>query len=99
MLDRDGTIGPRQNTNSTQKTRERPNYPSKRTGWPVASATGLCQQRTLALDPRHPAVAVTRRRDRSALILDDTNNSAEPLARVSIFGVADLKQEATRPPI
>jgi len=32
-----------------------------------SATAGTCQQRTLALDPRHPAAAVTRRRDRSAL--------------------------------
>jgi hypothetical protein len=29
---------------------ERPHYPNKRTGWPVASAAGLCQIRTLTAD-------------------------------------------------
>jgi hypothetical protein len=42
---------------------------------------------------------VERRSDRSALIRDGTNNSAEPLARWSIFGAADLIREATPPPI
>jgi hypothetical protein len=28
------------------RTRERPHYPSKRTGWSVASVAGLCQQRS-----------------------------------------------------
>jgi len=31
--------------------RERPHYPSKRTGWPVASAAGLCQKRTFQAVP------------------------------------------------
>src|SRR5229473_5478103 len=34
---------------AADRTRERPHYPSKRTGWPMASAAGLCQERSFAV--------------------------------------------------
>jgi hypothetical protein len=34
---------------------ERPHYPNKRTGWPVASAAGLCQEPTTQNPPRTSA--------------------------------------------
>jgi hypothetical protein len=46
----------------------RPNYPSKRTGWPVASATGLCHSGHQLTRPRaRPAGARFSRQRRRAM--------------------------------